>query len=52
MVKVKIDGREVSVSEGTTILEAARTAGLQPTGAVSVSEDWNGLRLLSRGRGR
>jgi len=38
---------------GPAVLEeAARTAGLQPTGAVSVSEDWNGLRLLSRGRGR
>jgi len=38
---------------GPAVLEeAARTAGLQPTGAVSASEDWNGLRLLSRGRGR
>ena len=32
--------------------EAARTAGLQPTGAVGAAEDWNGLRLLARGRGR
>ncbi len=38
---------------GPAVVEdAARTAGLQPTGSVSASDDWNGQRLLSRGRGR
>ncbi|HLT84236.1 MAG TPA: DUF3052 domain-containing protein [Phototrophicaceae bacterium] len=38
---------------GPAVVEdAARTAGLQPTGSVSASSDWNGQRLLSRGRGR
>lgn len=32
--------------------EAARTAGLQPTGSAAAGPDWNGLRLLARGRGR
>lgn len=32
--------------------EAARTAGMQPSGSVSAAADWNGQRLLARGRGR
>ena len=32
--------------------EAARTAGLQPTSAVSAAENWAGIRLLARSRGR
>lgn len=38
---------------GPAVVEdAARTAGLQPTGSVGAGADWNGLRLLARGRGR
>ncbi|WP_413452799.1 DUF3052 domain-containing protein [Georgenia phoenicis] len=38
---------------GPAVVEdAARTAGLQPTGSVAAGADWNGLRLLARGRGR
>jgi hypothetical protein len=32
--------------------EAARTAGLQPTSAVSAGPNWSGIRLAARGRGR
>ena len=32
--------------------DAARTAGLQPTGSAAAGPDWNGVRLLARGRGR
>jgi hypothetical protein len=32
--------------------EAARTAGLQATSAVSAAANWSGFRLLARGRGR
>ncbi|MEE6272617.1 DUF3052 domain-containing protein [Georgenia wangjunii] len=32
--------------------EAARTAGLQPTSAVSAGANWSGIRLAARGRGR
>ena len=32
--------------------EAASTAGLHATSAVSAAEDWAGIRLVARGRGR
>lgn len=38
---------------GPAVVEdAARTAGLQPIGSAAAGDDWNGLRLLSRGVGR
>lgn len=32
--------------------EAASTAGLHSTSAVSAAEDWSGIRLVARSRGR
>lgn len=43
-------GREGHVSPAE-MEDAARTAGLQPTGVLSADGDWNGVRLLARQRG-
>ncbi|MEE6282354.1 DUF3052 domain-containing protein [Georgenia sunbinii] len=44
-------GRDGHVSPAE-LEDSARTAGLQPTGVISVEGDWNGVRLLARERGR